>query len=175
MSSLVKLNIGCADVSMDGYVNIDTRPTKVTHIVSEAQDIHQHFAESSVDEIYTRHMLEHLDPNEGRDAMKSWHRVLKPNGLLHVICPDLTFHCMQFLGMAKSTMKNQNDHAMAGFFGWRDESRGGSAEDAHRWGYTGDTLHELMVTHGFVNIIRNFEGKDTDIWHLNMMGRAHKP
>lgn len=172
--TLIKLNIGCAEKAKEGYINIDVRETSVTNVVCDAWDVHKHFAESSVDEIYTRHMIEHLDPNEGREAVKSWHQVLKPGGLVHIICPDLMFHCMQFLGMAQSNKPNQKDHAMAGFYGWRDESRGGSREDAHRWGYTGESMHELLSAHGYTNIIRNFDGPDTDIWHLNMMARAAK-
>lgn len=170
----IKLNIGCADVAVPGYLNIDTRPTKVTDLVCPAWEIHLHFPESSVDEIYTRHMIEHLDPNEGREAVKSWHKALKAGGRLHIICPDLTFHCMQFLGMAESTLPNQYDHAMAGFYGWRDESRGGSREDAHRWGYTAESMHHLLIGHGYEKIIRHFEGPDSDIWHLNMSACAKK-
>ncbi len=172
MTYPIKLNIGCADVGKDGYLNIDTRPTKVTHVVCDAWKIHMHFARSSVDEIYTRHMIEHLDPNDAREALESWHQVLKPNGLLHIICPDLMFHCQQFMGTATSTLPNQRAHAMAGFYGWRDESRGGSREDAHRWGYTGESLHALLASHGFVEIHRHLEGPDSELWHLNISARA---
>jgi protein O-GlcNAc transferase len=43
----------------------------------------------SVDVIYSSHTIEHLYPNEIPTAMKEFLRVLTPEGLVVITCPDL--------------------------------------------------------------------------------------
>jgi predicted SAM-dependent methyltransferase len=116
-------------------------------------------------------MIEHLDPGDARRALARWAELLQPGGLLNVIVPDLEFHCRQLLGTAKSCLPDQEHHAMAGFYGWREESRGGVREDAHRWGYTERSLAKALSAAGFVDVVRQLSGPDSDPWHLNMVAR----
>jgi hypothetical protein len=60
---------------------------------------------------------------------------------------------------------------MAGFYGWRDEARGGDHEDAHRWGCTERSLIRALSEAGFSQITRQHEGPDSEPWHLNLMAR----
>lgn len=119
-------------------------------------------------------MLEHLDPNDARRALRAWCAALRPGGLLRLIVPDLAFHAQQLLGNAISfepSRESNERHALAGFFGWRDESRGGNREDAHRWGYTEQTLRALLESCGFVDVQRVREGEDSAPWHLHLTAR----
>jgi predicted SAM-dependent methyltransferase len=116
-------------------------------------------------------MIEHLDPNDARRALARWAELLRPGGLLNVIAPDLDFHARQLLAMATSSFPNQEDHAMAGFYGWRDEARGGDREDAHRWGYTERSLIRVLSEAGFDRIVRQREGIDSEPWHLNLIAQ----
>jgi predicted SAM-dependent methyltransferase len=167
---LLKLHIGCASKRLDGYINIDSRETDATDHVCDAGAI-TIASKGSVSEIYSRHMLEHLDPNDAITTLKHWHDLLAPYGILHVIVPDITFHAQQILGLVQSTMGDQNLHAMAGFWGWRDETRGGSKEDAHRWGYTEQSLVQILLGLGFTEVQRVTEGVDSEPWHLNLIAR----
>jgi len=169
---MTKLHVGCASKRIDGYINIDCRPTEATDHVCEASEI-SIVPMGSVTEIYSRHMLEHLDPNEAKKTLLHWYELIEPGAFVHVIVPDIEFHAKQLLGIANSTLSDQQMHAFAGFWGWRDESRGGSNEDAHRWGYTESSLITLLVNLGFVNVQRVVSGVDTEAWHLNVI--AYKP
>ena len=134
------------------------------------------FAPGSVEEIYSRHMLEHLDPGDARRALEAWFRVLRPGGQLRLIVPDLAFHARQILGGQTSWTEDPDEnlaHAMAGFYGWRNASRGGDQEDAHRWGYTLESLRRLLNDIGFVEIRRQESGQDSEPWHLSI--KARKP
>lgn len=51
------------------------------------------FADSSVDALYTSHMLEHLDEVEARDFLRDAYRVLRPGGVLRVVVPDIQEIC----------------------------------------------------------------------------------
>jgi hypothetical protein len=101
----------------------------------------------------------------------AWLRLLKPGGLLNVIIPDIIFHARQILGLAQSPFANQFEHALAGFWGWRDEARGGNREDTHRWGYTEQSLQEELIRAGFHQIDRIGQGQDSEAWHLNFLCR----
>jgi predicted SAM-dependent methyltransferase len=166
----VKLHVGCASKRLDGYINIDSRQTDATDHVCDASAI-TIVSEGSVSEIYSRHMLEHLDPNDAIDTLKHWFGLLQPSGMLNVIVPDITFHAQQILGLVQSSMGDQNLHAMAGFWGWRDETRGGSKEDAHRWGYTEQSLVQILIDLGFTEVQRVTEGADSEPWHLNLIAQ----
>jgi predicted SAM-dependent methyltransferase len=47
------------------------------------------FKDNSVDVIYHSHFLEHLSKQDGENFLKECYRVLKPNGLMRVVMPDL--------------------------------------------------------------------------------------
>jgi hypothetical protein len=169
----VKLNIGAGGTKRPGFVSVDVRPDSGADIISTAWDL-AGIADQTVEEIYSRHMLEHLDPDDARRALVKWLNVLKPGGVLNVIVPDLEFHARQLLGTATSSVvSDQESHAFAGFYGWRDVSRGGNKEDTHRWGYTARTLTLELKQAGFGDIARVTIGTDSEPWHLNV--RAVRP
>lgn len=168
----IKLHIGCASIRLDEYINIDCRKTEATDIVAPAWDITE-ISEESVESIYSRHMLEHLDPDDARKALKHWINLLKPGGMLNIIVPDIEFHARQLLGLESSSFLDQTQHAFAAFWGWRDEARGGSREDSHRWGYIQSTLTAELEAAGFTAIQRETSGPDAAPWHLNLT--AQKP
>ncbi len=47
------------------------------------------FENKTVDHILCSHFLEHLYPDEADLVLKDYYRVLKPNGTLHIILPDM--------------------------------------------------------------------------------------
>lgn len=166
---MCKLHVGCGDIKIEGFLNVDIRKTNATDIVSPAWDI-TGIKPRTVDLIYSRHTLEHLDPNDARLALKHWLELLKDDGYLHVVVPDIEFHAKQILGLAEAeNFNDQLQHAYAGFWGWRDESRGGSKEDAHKWGYSEKLLFAELGNAGFRAWGRIVEGKDSELWHLNVV------
>lgn len=173
-SAGLRLNVGCGDTRIPGFVGIDVRPSRGADYVLPAWD-DSPFQPGSVAEIYSRHMLEHLNPGDARRTLTTWRRLLAPGGLLRLIVPDLEFHARQLLGQQVSWTRDPAEnlaHALAGFYGWRDARRGGDAEDAHRWGYTWPTLLALLAEIGFVEIRRATSGTDTEPWHLHVTART---
>ncbi len=171
-----RLNFGCGDTRRDGFAGVDVRPSRAADFVLEAWDTSP-FEPDSVNEIYSRHMLEHLDPNDAKRALRAWLAILRPGGTLRLIVPDLTFHAWQLLAQDVSWTDDPTEnieHAMAGFYGWRDESRGGDREDAHRWGYTWESLSALLRGIGYVDIDRVMTGEDSEPWHLHISAGRQK-
>ena len=82
-----RLNIGCGHISMRDYVNIDMRELPGVDIVSDVGDLP--FDASSIDEIYSSHVLEHF-PREHLTGvlLPYWVSLLRSGGQLVAVVPD---------------------------------------------------------------------------------------
>jgi len=83
-----RLNVGCGNQIMPGWLGIDSVRTEATDIV---RDITRGlpFADSSVAEIYCDNVLEHIGPNDDFVfVLNEFYRVLKPGGTAAIIVPD---------------------------------------------------------------------------------------
>jgi ubiquinone/menaquinone biosynthesis C-methylase UbiE len=170
VADVLNLNIGSGSRRIEGYLNVDIRNDANIDIVSSAWDL-PGIEDATVSNIYSRHMLEHLDPTDAQKTLRKWFQILKPGGTLNVIVPDLEFHAKQLLGLESSTFADQEQHMLAGFYGWRNEAMGGNREDAHRWGYIERTLTKELAVVGFTHISRQKTGTDSEAWHLNMLAK----
>ncbi len=74
----LKIDIGCGKNKKEGYVGIDIDPTSKADIIVSALSIP--FSDNSVDEVYSRHMIEHLAPDEAEKFFNEIYRVLKIDG-----------------------------------------------------------------------------------------------
>jgi predicted SAM-dependent methyltransferase len=82
------LNIGCGDRWHPQWTNIDTK-SRGEGII--AYDIKNGipFQNNSFDVVYHSHLLEHLPKSEAEPFLKECCRVLRPQGILRVVFPDL--------------------------------------------------------------------------------------
>ena len=83
-----RLNVGCGNQKMPGWLGIDRVRTEAADIV---RDITRGlpFADSSVAEIYCDNVLEHIGPSEDFVfVLNEFYRVLKPDGIATIIVPD---------------------------------------------------------------------------------------
>jgi len=117
-NNLLKLHIGCGKNALDGFINLDNNVfilfknipfiveilrflkflpkwfPEFIEIVKEKNIRYCNaskkipFNNSSVDFIYTCHMLEHLDNEETKVFFEECYRVLKPNCTLRVAVPN---------------------------------------------------------------------------------------
>lgn len=94
----MKLNLGCGYDRKEGYVNIDLYPADSVDMVLDLNRIPYPFEDSSIDEIFIQHTLEHLNDFEG--TIKEFHRILKDEGRLTVIVPDFS-SCYAFAPVHK--------------------------------------------------------------------------
>lgn len=69
-------------------IRVDVDPASKPDIVGSMLDMPAVEA-ASVDAVFSSHSIEHLYPAEVAIALKEFHRVLKPEGILVIICPDL--------------------------------------------------------------------------------------
>ena len=82
------LNIGCGRRYHEDWVNLDLEtsdPSVIRHDVNEGIP----FEDGRFAAVYHSHILEHLEPADGRKLIQECYRVLKPGGILRVVVPDL--------------------------------------------------------------------------------------
>ncbi|MGH9217773.1 MAG: class I SAM-dependent methyltransferase [Vicinamibacterales bacterium] len=82
-----KLHIGCGDNELAGWLNTDLNP-KPNQVYLNAEHRFP-FADSAFDYVYSEHVIEHLTLPHARVMLGECWRVLRPNGVLRIVTPDL--------------------------------------------------------------------------------------
>ena len=142
-TTLIKINLGCCDLPLEGWINIDesTSPHIKADLVANALDLSAHFKPESVDEIYAGHLLEHLYPDQANSAILHWKSLLKPGGKLGIVTPDFKYICEQYLSGAVDLYEVNNLY----LYSYVQES-------GHKWMWDLPSLMQLLEIHGFNNI-----------------------
>jgi SAM-dependent methyltransferase len=149
MNNLVKLNLGCGDKILDGYVNVDVadqRAGKLPDVICDVRKL-ENFSDNYADEIMAIHVVEHFWRWEVVGILKEWVRVLKPGGKMILECPNLKSACEEFLkDSERHSQPDQNgQRTMWVFYGdpaWMDPLMN------HRWGYVPFSLAQVMFEAG---------------------------
>jgi len=82
------LDIGCGLKKKEGYVGIDIIKVEGVDVLARAENLP--FRDDSINGIYTRHTLEHVDDFE-KTVRELW-RVCKPSSIIEVIVPFWAHH-----------------------------------------------------------------------------------
>ncbi len=151
----IKLNLGCGDKILPGYINVDVAPSRrgqAPDIISDIRKL-DYIPSSFADEILTVHVIEHFYVWEVAPVLSEWIRVLKPGGKLIVECPNLENAAREFLKNADAAAMGgvEGQRSMWVFYGdpaWRDPLM------IHRWGYTPNSLAAVLHSVGLVNVGR---------------------
>jgi len=84
----MKINIGCGTNIKEGFTNIDLIKNKGVDIVHNLNEYPYPFKDSSVEEIYARDIIEHLDdPNQ---FIRELWRIGKPNCKIWIRTPHFS-------------------------------------------------------------------------------------
>ena len=84
---MVRLDLGCGANPKEGFVGVDVRHYGRTDIVVADLRMTWKWEDSSVDEIYCSHFVEHLTAPERIHFANELHRVLKPGASAEIITP----------------------------------------------------------------------------------------
>jgi SAM-dependent methyltransferase len=107
------LNLGCGARTHRAFVNIDHSYVMLMKglwflkpfIKTPIPDSYLHhnlrkgipFTDGSADVVYSSHVLEHLEPRESLLFMREIYRVLKVNGIIRIVVPDLEISAAAYL------------------------------------------------------------------------------
>lgn len=154
----MKIEFGCgANPTKEGFLTCDIRDLPGIDFVCPAWEIVDQVEPNSVDEIFSRHFLEHLTFVQADKLVGIWFIILKSGGVCELAVPNMEYHIAQWI-------KGKNmDHARAGFWGHQRE---GEFEvwDVHKSGYNQRTLTELFISKGFVNPKSHKKPTNKHLW-----------
>ena len=128
-------------------LRLDIDPAVAPDVVGTMTDLAA-VATGSVDAVVSSHNIEHLYPHEVPLALAEFVRVLKPDGLLLVTCPDLQSVCAR---VAKGELATPLYVSEAGpisaldmMYGHRGAMAAGNLFMAHRCGFTLQVLADTL-------------------------------
>lgn len=148
-----RMNLGCGDKILDGYINVDvveTRAGKRPDVICDLHDLSA-FPDDYADEILAVHVIEHFWQWEVIDILEEWTRVLKPGGKMILECPNLISAAQEFLKDPDTAALGgrEGQRSMWVFYGdpgWKDPLM------IHRWGYTPRSLATVMHQAGLIDL-----------------------
>lgn len=101
------LNTACGQRYHKDWINIDfysdSNIVKKVNILSGLP-----FESNSMDAVYCGHFLEHIDTEEGKIVLNEIYRVLKPNGVIRIVVPDLENICKEYLKILELAIGNED-------------------------------------------------------------------
>jgi ubiquinone/menaquinone biosynthesis C-methylase UbiE len=125
-------------------------------------------AAQSVDAVYSSHNIEHLYAYEVPIALGEFLRVLKPNGLAVITCPDLQSVCTLVADNKLTQAAYQSSMGpitpLDILYGHQASIQKGNVYMAHRCGFTRDVLSGSLRYAGFTSVIAFSRPKNFDLW-----------
>ena len=181
----IKLNIGCGPSGQfHGYINIDNSPSvllgkfpRIKKVLFKLGAIKENqyeanwsgvfrcdvtkgipYGSSTVDKIYSSHMLEHINHDNGLFFIKECYRVLKPGGVLRLVVPDLLWYAEKYVERTQKVIgskelpddRTAHDDFLNTIYGAYLKKRRYGAE--HYFMYDLPTLVFVLKAAGFENI-----------------------
>lgn len=204
----MRVNVGCGATPTTGWANLDNSLTvraacwpllvrgltrarvlsaESCELVKIANDKDVRFAnaarripnaDSSVDVVYSSHMIEHLDRSEASAFLLEVSRILRPGGIVRLAAPDLARLINDYLAtgdadefitsihMAQARPTGVLSRVRCALIGPRN----------HLWMYDGRSLSNLMCEAGFASVTIMPPGKTNimDPGSLDLEERAEE-
>lgn len=147
---MTKLHLGCGNVRLEDFINIDSRKTPATDMLMDIAELS--FSDNSIDVIYCCNVLEHISYLIVPDILKEWHRVLCQGGELILRVPDLDINIVNYIkGRIYHFGKDiWNDNYMGEILG------GGQGYETsfHKSFFTYEYLKGILLNVGFSKVQR---------------------
>jgi len=178
---VVRVNVGCGQTPVNDWVNYDNSwsvrlapwPKIVSVLqkagfISSSQKSYIEFARksgikwadatkripektSSVDVLYSSHMLEHIQPDDVEAFLSEARRILKPGAILRLAVPDVNYHVSNYLSHRDADLfidalhlTKKKPESLAEKFRYLIVG-----DRHHQWMYDGASLCRLLEKNGF--------------------------
>lgn len=137
----LRVNVGCGEKPLDGFINVDRREQPGVDVVADVRRLP--FEPGTVAELASSHLVEHFREHELRvRVLPVWRALLRDGGLVRIVCPDWA---------AMLARQGDGRLPLAQFtritFGGQDYEG-----NDHFAMYTPETLSELLLACGFSRV-----------------------
>jgi len=104
LNGLSYLNAGCGDTYSVDWNNVDRkrRPHVVYHDLRKPLP----YSDNTFDAVYSSHVLEHLEPEEGDRFLGELFRTCRPGGICRIVVPDYEQVCREYLHHIEAVIEN---------------------------------------------------------------------
>lgn len=109
------------------------------------------FKDNSIDFIFTSHFLEHLTENQTRKLIKDCFRVLKKNGIIRIIVPELDNELKEIEEKIRQYKKDKDTSRLQRYLTIQEHN---SEFGFHKRIYNFKELKKILEENGFKNIVR---------------------
>lgn len=160
---MVKLHLGCGEIHLPGYVNVDIRPLPGVDLVCDCRALD--VPDESVDLIYTCALIEEFGRFEWVDVLAHWYDKLRPGGLLRLSTSDFEAVCEWYV-------ETRSMNHLLGLV------VGGQRHEHSRHGMVFDfwTLKAGLEEVGFTNVHRyDWRLTDVGLWGIDDYSQAYLP
>lgn len=91
MKTPLRYHLGCGDIRLPDWINVDTRPGPAVDLICDLADVSQ--LPKGAEAVYACHVLEHfgfngVTPSAG-DVLRGWVGLLASGGRCYISVPDL--------------------------------------------------------------------------------------
>lgn len=83
----LRINLGCGNKRIEGFIGVDIGEGAAVDVRMSVSDYLRSLPDGAVQEVYSRHFLEHVEPQALRPLLLEIDRVLRPGGRAHFIVP----------------------------------------------------------------------------------------
>jgi len=175
-----RLHIGCGENLLPGWLNTDLFPVKGALFLDASKQLP--FPARTLDYIFSEHLIEHLEYQDGVRLVQECHRVLKPEGRLRIATPDLRFlielHAENKTELQQRYIRWAVDTFLPSMDGYMDTFviNNFFTDWGHKFIYDEKTLRRVFENAGFVDIARFEVGQSADEslrgieWHGRKIG-----
>ncbi len=158
----MKLHLGCGDVHIDGYVNVDVRYQPQVDKIENIKFLRS-FQPDSMDVIYACAVLEHFSRWEYKDALRRWYELLKPGGILRISVPGW-----------EELISHYTDHKdlrilMGMLYGGQDYD-----ENFHHVVFDFKLLSNDLMDLGFKRVYK-YDWRETEHAHIDDFSQSYLP
>lgn len=185
MSAKTILHVGCGHSSSGAKlppalqtnewreVRFDIDPANEPDLVGSMLDMSA-VKTASMDALYSAHNIEHVYAHEVPVVLKEFLRVLRPDGIMVITCPDLQAVCAL---VAEDKLTDAAYQSAAGpitaldiLYGHGAALAAGHHYMAHKGGFTLKTLRIALEESGFQAVTGKCRSRGLDLWLLASKG-----
>jgi SAM-dependent methyltransferase len=150
-------------------VTLDIDAAVAPDIVDKLPDLRTVETES-FDAVYSAHNIEHLYPHEVPQALSAFYRVLKPDGVAIITCPDIQSIGEQIAAGALDEPIYESPLGPVApldmLYGFRPAMSNGNLYMAHHTGFTLSSLRNACKGVGFTGFVGFRRTARHDLWAL---------